>query len=312
MIRSLRFRFAMPSVARFSTAAGKSTGFIGLGNMGASMAINLVKSGRKVVVYDINQAALAKLKDAGASVASTPAEVAAQSEVVITMLPASPHVLDVFRNPKTGILSTANKGALMIDCSTIDPQSARAVGEDCRNKGLVFCDAPVSGGTAGAAAGTLTFMVGAEDAASMAKTEAVLVPAAGKKAIHCGGKLCNNLLLGISMAGLAEAMRLGEKLGVDPKVLGGVINSSSGKCWSSEVYNPCPGVLENVPAGRGYSGGFATDLMLKDLSLATAAARDAKTPLPLGGLAQQLYALNSAQGNGSLDFSAIYQLFKGK
>lgn len=289
-------------------------GFIGLGNMGAPMASNLVKAGHALTVFDLSQAAVEKLVAAGAKSAESPAALAqGDVDVIITMLPAAPHVKGVYLG-ENGILANVKPGVLLIDSSTIDPMSAQEVAAAAAKRGNPMLDAPVSGGTGGAAAGTLTFMVGG-DKADFDKAQPIL-SAMGKNIVHCGAsgtgqvaKMANNMLLGISMIGVAEAMNLGVSLGVDPKVLAGIINSSSGRCWSSDTYNPYPGVMENVPSSRGYTGGFATDLMLKDLGLATEAAKQARQPIILGGLAQQLYQTFSAQGNGGLDFSAIIKLY---
>ena len=230
------------------------------------------------------------------------------------MLPSSPHVKSVYLG-EDGVLAGVAAGIPLIDSSTIDPHSAREVAAAAQKHGNPMADAPVSGGTRGAEAGTLTFMVGAEPA--LFERIRPLLANMGKNIVHCGAagtgqvaKICNNMLLGISMIGLAEAMNLGVALGIDPKVLAGVINTSSGRCWSSETNNPYPGVLENVPAARGYTGGFGTDLMLKDLGLATDAAKQAKQSVAMGGTAQQLYQLWSSQGAGALDFSSIINLLK--
>jgi 3-hydroxyisobutyrate dehydrogenase len=204
---------------------------------------------------------------------------------------------------------------MLIDCSTIDPHSAREVATAAAEHGNPMLAAPVSGGTGGAAAGTLTFMVGGSDA-DFDHAQPILA-AMGKNIVHCGAagngqvaKVANNMLLGISMIGVAEAMALGVALGMDAKTLAGVINTSSGRCWSSDTYNPFPGVLDNVPSSRGYSGGFGSDLMLKDLGLATEAAKQVRQPVILGALAQQLYQSFSAQGHGGLDFSAIINQYR--
>jgi len=290
-------------------------GFIGLGNMGAPMARNLLKAGHRLTVFDLSQAAVAGLVEAGAKAAASPAAVArTDAELVITMLPASAHVKGVYLG-EDGLLAHVRPGVLLIDSSTIDPLSAREVAAAARAHDNPMLDAPVSGGTGGAAAGTLTFMVGGE-AADFDRAQPVLA-AMGRNIVHCGGagngqvaKVANNMLLGISMIGVAEAMSLGVALGMDPQVLAGILNTSSGRCWSSDTYNPFPGVMDNVPASRGYTGGFGTDLMLKDLGLASEAAKQARQPVILGALAQQLYQTFSAQGHGGLDFSAIINLYR--
>jgi 3-hydroxyisobutyrate dehydrogenase len=286
--------------------------FIGLGNMGAPMARNLLKAGRAVSVCDLNAEAVAALVTDGAKPCVTPADAVREAQLVLTMLPTPAHVDKVLTGPR-GVFSAIQPGVPIVDCSTIDPASARRLAQQALAQGNELADAPVSGGTGGAAAGTLTFMVGASDAL-FARIQPVLLDM-GKRIVHCGGvgngqvaKVCNNLLLGISMIGVSEAMALGVSLGMDPKVLADIINASSGRCWSSDTYNPFPGVMEGVPASRGYQGGFGVDLMLKDLGLAAEAARQSRQPLPMGALAQQLYQVWSAQGQGQLDFSSIVQM----
>ena len=295
-------------------------GFIGLGNMGAPMARNLLKAGHELTVFDVVQSNVDALIAHGAGkakAAGTPAAILKEGvEVIITMLPAAQHVKSVYLGDD-GILSGNVDGVILIDSSTIDPMSAREVAKAATAKKALMLDAPVSGGTGGAEAGTLTFMVGGEE--GLYTKMLPVLQAMGKNIVYCGAtgngqvaKVANNMLLGISMIGTAEAMALGVSLGMDAKVLAGIINTSSGRCWSSDTYNPYPGVLENVPASRGYTGGFGSDLMLKDLGLATEAAKLAKQPVPLGSLAQQVYQTFSLQGNGGLDFSAIIKLFTKK
>ncbi|WBL62153.1 3-hydroxyisobutyrate dehydrogenase [Stutzerimonas stutzeri] len=290
-------------------------GFIGLGNMGAPMAHNLLKAGHQLSVFDLNAAAVENLVGAGALPVDSPTAIAqGNAELIITMLPAAPHVKCVYLG-ENGLIASSRAGVMLIDCSTIDPHSAREVAKAAAEHGNPMLDAPVSGGTGGAAAGTLTFMVGGSDA-DFDRAQPILA-AMGKNIVHCGAagngqvaKVANNMLLGISMIGVAEAMALGVALGMDAKTLAGVINTSSGRCWSSDTYNPFPGVLDNVPASRGYSGGFGSDLMLKDLGLATEAAKQVRQPVILGALAQQLYQSFSAQGHGGLDFSAIINQYR--
>ncbi|MGB9148756.1 MAG: 3-hydroxyisobutyrate dehydrogenase [Burkholderiales bacterium] len=288
--------------------------FIGLGHMGDPMAQNLSKAGHQLVVYDVVQAAVDKFKALGHGVASSPKGAATQAELVVTMLPSSPHVKSVYLGDN-GVLAGAKPGTLLIDSSTIDPQTAREVAAAAAKQNNPMIDAPVSGGTGGAVAGTLTFMVGgATDDFEKAKP---VLAQMGKNIVHCGAagngqvaKICNNMLLGISMIGTAEAMNLGVSLGMDAKILAGIINTSSGRCWSSDTYNPYPGVMENVPAARGYSGGFGGDLMLKDLGLAVDAARAARQPVILGAAAQQVYQMMSSHGDGGKDFSGVIGLYK--
>jgi 3-hydroxyisobutyrate dehydrogenase len=290
-------------------------GFIGLGNMGAPMAHNLLKAGHQLSVFDLNAAAVENLVGAGALPVDSPTAIAqGNAELIITMLPAAAHVKSVYLG-ENGLIAHSRAGVMLIDCSTIDPHSAREVAKAAAEHGNPMLDAPVSGGTGGAAAGTLTFMVGGSDA-DFDHAQPILA-AMGKNIVHCGAagngqvaKVANNMLLGISMIGVAEAMALGVALGMDAKTLAGVINTSSGRCWSSDTYNPFPGVLDNVPASRGYSGGFGSDLMLKDLGLATEAAKQVRQPVILGALAQQLYQSFSAQGHGGLDFSAIINQYR--
>jgi 3-hydroxyisobutyrate dehydrogenase len=225
------------------------------------------------------------------------------------MLPSSPHVRAACLGP-AGVLVHAAPGALLIDSSTIDPITARAVAGEAREKGLRMVDAPVSGGTGGAEAATLTFMVGGESA-DFESAKPVLA-CMGRYIVHCGGsgngqvaKICNNMMLAIGMIATSEAMTLAAKLGMDPKVFAGIVNTSSGRCWSSDTYNPYPGVLDGVPASRGYAGGFGADLMLKDLSLVTDAARAAQVPVLLGAIAQQVYQKHCADGHGGKDFSSV-------
>lgn len=289
-------------------------GFIGLGHMGNPMARNLLKHGHTLKVFDVVPDLVKKLTDLGCEAATSAAKCAQGVEVLITMLPSSPHVRGVYQGEQ-GVLAHASPNTLIIDSSTIDPHTARDVAMDARAKSLPMVDAPVSGGTGGAEAGTLTFMVGGE-AADFERAKPIL-QAMGKNIVHCGGagngqvaKICNNMMLAIEMIATAEGMALAAKLGMDPKVFAGIANTSSGRCWSSDTYNPYPGVLENVPSSRGYSGGFGSDLMLKDLTLVTEAAKAARQPVVLGAAAQQLYQMHSSMGNGGLDFSSIIKLYK--
>ena len=305
-----------------ATAAKLSVAFIGLGNMGSRMAANLIKRGHALTVFDVAPAAARALEAQGARAAASPGEAARGADAVVTMLPSSPHVRECYERAAgggglAGVFSGARRGALLVDSSTIDPAASRALAAAARERGLRMVDAPVSGGVGGAEAGTLTFMVGADDAADFAAARPLL-EGMGKNIVLCGGvgtgqvaKLCNNLVLGISMNAVAEAMNLGVRLGADPKVLAGVINSSSGRCWSSDTYNPVPGVMPNVPSSRGYSGGFGSALMAKDLGLAIDAARAAGAPLPTGSAAAAVYAMLLAHGQGGKDFSVVYEFLKG-
>ena len=291
-------------------------GFIGLGNMGAPMALNLLKAGHAVSVFDLSADAVQTLVAAGALAAASPKAAAGDAEYVITMLPAAKHVRAVLTAPD-GVFAGIAHGAAIIDSSTIDPASVTEFATLAAQRGVAFVDAPVSGGTGGAAAGTLTFMVGGR--AEQYQRVKPLLSAMGRNIVHCGdtgtgqvAKICNNLVLGITMAGVAEAMALGEQLGIDPKVLAGIMNTSTARSWSSDTYNPFPGVIETAPASRGYTGGFGTDLMLKDLGLAADAAKLVGQPAFMGALAQQLYQAMSQRGDGGLDFSAVIGLYRGR
>lgn len=288
--------------------------FIGLGNMGGPMALNLVKAGYKLTVFDLVPAAVKTLTDAGASSAASIADAAKSGDVVITMLPATEHVREVYLG-KGGVLESAKKGVLLIDSSTINADAAREVAEKAIAQGFEMIDAPVSGGTAGAAAGTLTFIVGGE-AKTLDKAKPILEKM-GKNVMHAGSagagqvaKICNNMLLAIQMIGTAEALNLGMAHGLDAKVLSDIMFKSSGRNWVLELYNPVPGVMEKVPASRDYSGGFGSDLMLKDLGLSQEAALAKRTATPLGSLARQLYQLHSQNGGGKLDFSSVIKMIK--
>ena len=286
--------------------------FIGLGNMGLPMAQNLARAGHAVTGFDLMPASVQQFVAGGGLSSSDQASAIAAADVVITMLPASRHVQGAYLGD-TGILAQAKAGALLIDCSTIAPEVSREVAAAATAKGLRMIDAPVSGGTAGAAAGTLTFMVGGEEA-DLASARPLLEQM-GKNIFHAGPsgsgqtvKICNNMLLGILMIGTSEAIRLGVANGLDPKVVSDVMAKSSGRNWTLEVYNPCPGVADNVPASRDYTGGFGVDLMLKDLGLAVESAGASGASVPLGELARRLYDIHSKSGAGGLDFSSIYQL----
>lgn len=293
-------------------------GFIGLGHMGSPMASNLLKAGHQLMVFDLSETAMTHLQQLGAKTAASIAEIAKTTDldILITMLPAGQHVRQVYLGDD-GVLKHVAPQVLLIDCSTIDPHTAREVAKAASDHGNPMLDAPVSGGTGGAEAGTLTFMVGGQ--ASHFNQAQPVLSHMGKNIVHCGGsgngqaaKVANNMLLGISMIATAEAMSLGVALGVDPQVLAGIINTSSGRCWSSEIYNPYPGVVKTAPASRGYTGGFGVDLMLKDLGLAIEAAKQSQQTVALGQLAQQLYQSFSNAGHGKLDFSAIINLQQDK
>ena len=289
-------------------------GFIGLGNMGLPMAINLLKAGHHVTGFDLAQSQLDAFAQAGGKIAASANAAAKDVDVLITMLPASRHVEGLYLGD-TGLLANTNPKTILIDCSTISPKVAQSVASAAKAKGFSMVDAPVSGGTAGAQAGTLTFMVGGES--SVVDCIRPILEKMGKNIFHAGGsgagqtvKVCNNMLLGIQMLGTCEALRLGIANGLDPKVLSDIMSKSSGRNWALELYNPCPGVMENVPSSKGYAGGFGVDLMLKDMGLATENAEALDASVPLGKLAQQLYEAHSQAGNGQLDFSSVFNLKK--
>ncbi len=288
--------------------------FIGLGNMGAGMAANLAKAGHEVLAFDLSATALARAQAAGCRIAASAGEAAAAADTVITMLPAGGHVSQVWTQ---SLIPNAKAGALLIDCSTIDVDSARAVSAAAVAAGFRAADAPVSGGIMAAEAGTLAFMVGCE-AADFDSVEGILTPMA-RAVIHAGeagagqaAKICNNMLLGISMLGVCEAFALAEKLGLDPLRFFDIASKSSGQCWSLTSYSPWPGPVPSAPSNRGYEGGFLTSLMSKDLKLAQEAAAKAGAATPMGAQAQALYALFEAQGYGQKDFSAVLQLMRGR
>ncbi|MBS0489121.1 3-hydroxyisobutyrate dehydrogenase [Phenylobacterium sp.] len=288
--------------------------FIGLGNMGGGMAANQAKAGRQVAAFDLAAAAMDRAQAVGCTPAGSVAEAVRDADAVVTMLPAGPHVRKVYAEE---ILPNAPKTALLIDCSTIDVDSARAVAELARDKGFRFADAPVSGGTAAADAGTLAFMVGCDEA-DFADVEAVIQPMA-RAVIRAGdhgagqaAKICNNMVLGISMLGVCEAIALAEKLGLDPERFFEIASKSSGQCWSITSYYPWPGPVETAPSNRGYQGGFATAMMLKDLKLAQQAAATAGAAAPMGAQAEGLYALFERLGFGTTDFSGVLQMLRGR
>ena len=289
-------------------------GFIGLGNMGLPMAINLLKAGHHVTGFDLAQSQLDAFAQAGGKIAASANAAAKDVDVLITMLPASKHVEGLYLGD-AGLLANANPKTILIDCSTISPKVAQSVASAAKTKGFSMVDAPVSGGTAGAQAGTLTFMVGGET--SVVECIRPILEKMGKNIFHAGGsgagqtvKVCNNMLLGIQMLGTCEALHLGIANGLDPKVLSDIMSKSSGRNWALELYNPCPGVMESVPSSKGYAGGFGVDLMLKDMGLATENAEALDASVPLGKLAQQLYEAHSQAGNGQLDFSSVFNLKK--
>jgi 3-hydroxyisobutyrate dehydrogenase len=291
-------------------------GFIGLGHMGGPMARNLLKAGFPVTAFDLSDAARRAAEEAGATLASEAGAAAEGADIVVSMLPAGEHVKRVYLGPD-GVLARAKKGSLMIDCSTIDVGAAREVHAAAAQAGVAFIDAPVSGGVGGATAGTLTFMCGgAADAFARARP---VLEKMGKNIFHAGAagngqaaKICNNMLLGISMIGVCEAFVLAEKLGLDHQTLFDISSTASGQCWSLTSYCPVPGPVPASPANRDYQAGFTAAMMLKDLKLAQGAAAAAGAATPLGAQAAALYSLFDAAGHGGTDFSGIVNMLRGR
>lgn len=290
--------------------------FIGLGNMGGPMAINVAKKGFAVTAFDLSEQALAKVKAEGCGITSDPHQAVKNADFVITMLPSGPIVESVMIDDQK-LLDSIPVTALVIDCSTVAPQNSRRVAKAAGERGIHFVDAPVSGGTAGAAAGTLAFMCGGpvedfERAKTVLQTMGTNIFHAGDHGAGSVAKICNNMMLAIHMIGTAETLQMGINNGLDPKVLSEIMLKSSGNNWSLEKYNPVPGVMENVPSSKGYQGGFMTNLMIKDLGLAMETAKHSESAVPMGSLAQSLFYMfkHGGEGRGTEDFSAILKLFK--
>jgi 3-hydroxyisobutyrate dehydrogenase len=286
--------------------------FIGLGNMGGPMAANLIKGGHSVIGFDLVEASRAAAKASGVAIADSAGAAVKNADVVITMLPAGRHVRAVWGE----LVPACRTDTLFIDCSTVDVESARAVHQLAKQSGMRSLDAPVSGGTGGSKAGTLTFMVGGEEEAFV-RGQSIL-DQMGKKIVHCGSagagqaaKICNNMILGISMIGVSEAFVLAEKLGLSHQALFDVASTSSGQCWSLTSYCPVPGPVPTSPANNDYKPGFAANLMLKDLRLSQEASLVAGAATPMGALAAQMYALFQASGHGEDDFSGVIQFLRG-
>ncbi len=291
-----------------------SVGFIGVGNMGGPMARNLLKAGNKVKAFDLSSELVQKVVDAGGNRAATAQEAAADVDAVVTMLPAGKHVASVYIGDK-GILEAAKPGTLFIDSSTIDVKTAREVIAAAERKGMLMVDAPVSGGVAGAENAALTFMVGGTEAAFAGAKP--LLEAMGKKIVHAGGagngqvaKICNNMVLGISMIGISEAFVMAEKLGLSAQAMFDIVSSSSGSCWALVNHCPVPGPVPTSAANRDYKPGFAADLMLKDLRLSQEAARTAKVNTPLGAEATALFAEYVEGGKGADDYSGVIRMIR--
>jgi 3-hydroxyisobutyrate dehydrogenase len=292
----------------------KRIAFIGLGNMGAGMAANQAKTGATVAAFDLSADALKHAAEVGCTPATTAAEAVAGADIVITMLPAGVHVRKVYAD---AVWDNVKPGAILIDCSTTDVDTPRDIAAEAKKRGFRFADAPVSGGQTGAEAGQLAFMVGCAEA-DFADIDAVLQPMA-KAVIRAGdpgagqaAKICNNMVLGVSMIAVCEAFALAEKLGLDPERFFEISSKSSGQCWSLTTYSPWPGLVPTAPSNRDYQGGFATAMMLKDLKLAQEAAARAGASTPMGGMAESLYALLNTQGAGGRDFSVMLEWLRGK
>jgi len=289
--------------------------FIGLGNMGGPMAANLAKASHAVAAFDLSKEATARAKDAGCAIAASIAEAVSAADVVVTMLPAGKHVRAVYMNDD-GVITHAKKGALFIDSSTIDVDSARVAAKAAAEKGFAMLDAPVSGGVGGASAGTLTFMVGGDKPAF--ERARPILQTMGKNVFHAGAsgngqaaKIANNMLLGITMIATCEAFNLAEKLGLDVQTFYDISSTASGQSWSMTSYCPAPGPVPTAPSNRNYQPGFAAAMMLKDMRLAQEAAHAAKAATPLGAQAEALYALMEAAGKDNLDFSGVMKLIRG-
>eukprot|EP00547_Thalassionema_nitzschioides_P001280 CAMPEP_0194217140 /NCGR_PEP_ID=MMETSP0156-20130528/20430_1 /TAXON_ID=33649 /ORGANISM="Thalassionema nitzschioides, Strain L26-B" /LENGTH=298 /DNA_ID=CAMNT_0038946097 /DNA_START=167 /DNA_END=1063 /DNA_ORIENTATION=+ len=297
------------------SSMSRKIGFVGLGNMGLPMCMNLIQKNQEVMVHDLNKSAVQTVEMAGADPASALETLAKECSIIITMLPGCQAVNSVMDK----LIYSLGDPAVLIDCSTVSPATSRRWDQEATKHGHSLIDAPVSGGVKGAEAGTLTFMVGCEnDSETFGVAEPVL-KMMGKRVIPCGGpgtgaatKLCNNLALSAQMVGICEAMNLGEALGVDPQTLADVMNESTAKCWSCEVNNPHPEVGDGTPATNNYEGGFATNLMLKDLGLAVAAGNDVGVSLPVGVQTKEMYRLASLRGLGDKDFGVILQFLRGK
>ncbi|MDT3686592.1 MAG: 3-hydroxyisobutyrate dehydrogenase [Pseudorhodoplanes sp.] len=288
--------------------------FIGLGNMGLPMAMNLLKAGHQVEGFDLNREAVEKLVAAGGASMESAKIAASRAEVVITMLPSGKEVRELYLEPG-GIIDSANPGTLLIDCSTIDVATARDAAASADARGHFMIDAPVSGGVGGAQGATLTFMVGGSEAA-FEKAKPIL-EAMGKTIVHAGGpgngqaaKICNNMILGVSMIAVSEAFVLAEKLGLDAQKLFDISSKSSGQCWSMTTYCPVPGPVPTSPANRDYQAGFTANMMLKDLRLAKEAAQAVEARTPLGAGAAAIYSAYVDSGEGGRDFSGVIQFLR--
>ncbi|XP_046959758.1 NAD-dependent L-serine dehydrogenase [Vanessa cardui] len=302
------------STRSYSSKADKNVAFLGLGNMGGYMAANLVKKGFNVRGYDPSKDALSAAAKNGVSGATSIAAAVDGADVVVSILPSNKVVLDAYLG-QDGVVKHVPKGSLLIDSSTVDPNVPKQIFPVATESGVAFIDAPVSGGVMGAQNATLAFMVGGNK--DDFDRSLPMLQAMGAKHFHCGGsgagqvaKLSNNMLMGITGMATAECMNMGIKMGLDPKVLLDVLNNSSARSWSTEVYCPVPGLVPTAPSSRDYDGGFKNELMVKDLELASSMALGIRSPIPLGAVATQLYRIVQSRGYGQKDFSFIYQLLK--
>lgn len=283
--------------------------------MGSEMAGHLQRAGHQLTLYDPNRATLEELAKNGSTIAASPVEVASAVQYIFTMVPTPKHVFDVYLGPQ-GVIANAKPGTTLIDCSTVDPKTSKRVHEEATKAGLNFVDAPVSGAVPAARAGTLTFMVGGD--VTVVDSIRELLLCMGKNVIHCGqigngavAKLCNNMMLAISMVGTSEALHLGSQMGLDPKLLTQILNISSGRTWVSEGYNPVPGIGdEKLPANNDYAAGFKNEHIAKDLNLAQSMAVATATPTPMGALASQIYRMIVNQEQGPKDFSYVYKFMQ--
>lgn len=301
-----------------STAPPTEIGFVGIGNMGSLMSKHLIDKGHKVTVFDLNKSAVNDLVKKGAKAASSVAQIGESCKRVFTMLPTPEVITSTYTGPD-GLLSRANSSTVFIDSSTIDPGTAQAVHKAAAAKKVKFFDAPVAGAVPAARAGTLVFMVGGDEKEIKDLLEPYLlcmgtsVYTCGPIGSGCVAKICNNMMLGISMLGLTEALLLGKNFGLDPKLVSAIINKGSGRCWSSEIYNPAPGIIETAPSSNDYNGGFKTNLLYKDLGLASQVAKEVCSPTPLGTLTHQFYRLLMHDSDyKDKDFSVIYKFLATK
>lgn len=291
-------------------------GFIGLGHMGHPMLENLIKAGHKVTAFDISEQAMQSAAKAGAEPARSVAQVASASDILFSSVQTSKQVTELCLGD-AGIFKNAKPGLLYVDCSSIDISDTRKLHESAKKTGIAMLDAPVSGGVAAAAAGTLTFMVGGDE--ENFKRALPYLQVMGKKIVHAGAagsgqaaKICNNMLLAVSMVGTCEAFNLAKKLGLEPKKFFEISSNASGQCWSMTSYCPVPGIIENVPSNRNYQPGFMAKMMLKDLRLANSAADSVAAPIPMGTAANEMYELFIREGYGDMDFSGIIKLLAGE